>query len=105
MTRGEYVRDSRMRVETRSCNNRLQLTGISSPVPLISGQEAVQLQYTYSTTNNNGQIQSMTNAVSGETVTYAYDELRRLKSAAARVGRKGIPMTDSGICMQRVGPD
>jgi YD repeat-containing protein len=41
------------------------------------------LTYTYSSTQNNGQITQMTDSVSGETVVYTYDALKRLTSAAA----------------------
>jgi YD repeat-containing protein len=37
--------------------------------------------YTYSSTQNDGRIETMVDAVSGETVQYQYDSLKRLISA------------------------
>ncbi len=50
-----------------------------------SGSSAVvgTLTYGYSSTQNNGQITQVTDAVSGETVVYQYDALKRLTSAAS----------------------
>jgi len=39
------------------------------------------LTYNYPTGTNNGKISSLYNAVSGETITYAYDSLNRLLTA------------------------
>jgi YD repeat-containing protein len=41
------------------------------------------LAYSYSATQNNGQITQMVDTMSGETVTYAYDALKRLMSASS----------------------
>ncbi len=41
------------------------------------------LQYNYSGTQNNGQIAQMKDYLSGETVTYGYDALKRLTSAGS----------------------
>ena len=58
--------------ETRSYNNMGQLTNITVP-------GAINLTYTYSTSGqNNGKILSQTDAITGETVTHAYDSLNRL---------------------------
>ena len=58
--------------ETRAYNNMGQLTNITVP-------GAMNLTYTYSTSGqNNGKILSQTDAIAGETVTYAYDSLNRL---------------------------
>ena len=38
--------------------------------------------YNYPTGTNNGKISSMYNAISGETITYTYDSLNRLATAA-----------------------
>jgi hypothetical protein len=40
------------------------------------------MQHAYSTTQNNGQITQAIDAVSGETIDYAYDSLNRLITAA-----------------------
>ena len=44
---------------------------------------AGSIEYTYSTTQNNGQITQAVDAVSGETIAYEYDALKRLTSATA----------------------
>ena len=62
--------------ESRSYNSMLQLTG------LVSGS-SVSMTYGYSSTQNNGKINSQTDAISGETVQYTYDVLNRLASATA----------------------
>ena len=54
----------------RAYNNLLQLT------------QAGQITYSYSSTNNNGQITSSHDVATGETVSYQYDALRRLSSAS-----------------------
>jgi RHS repeat-associated protein len=41
------------------------------------------LQYSYSATQNNGQITQTTDTLSGETIGYQYDALKRLTSAAS----------------------
>jgi len=62
--------------ETRTYNNMLQMTRLSIP-----GQ--VDISYTFpSATTNNGKINSQTDNISGETVTYQYDSLNRLSSAS-----------------------
>ncbi len=53
--------------ETRSYNSRLQLTALNN------------VSYVYPAANN-GKIQSQTDSVSGEQITYAYDALNRLIS-------------------------
>ena len=63
--------------ETRSYNARSQLTQIG-----ITGTMSFNMQYVYSTTQNNGQITQAIDAVSGETIDYAYDSLNRLITAA-----------------------
>ena len=46
---------------------------------------SVNLTYNYPTGTNNGKLGSVYNAVSGETVTYTYDSLNRLATAAGSV--------------------
>jgi RHS repeat-associated protein len=48
-----------------------------------SGPVGGLIQYNYSATQNNGQITQAVDNVSGETITYQYDQLRRLTSAAS----------------------
>ncbi|HWF12060.1 MAG TPA: RHS repeat-associated core domain-containing protein [Bryobacteraceae bacterium] len=49
------------------------------------------IQYSYSATQNNGQITGVSDTVSGETINYAYDSLKRLTSAAATPIAGGTP--------------
>jgi RHS repeat-associated protein len=44
---------------------------------------AYAITYTYSATQNNGQITHLTDTISGETITYQYDALKRLTSASS----------------------
>jgi hypothetical protein len=60
--------------ETRTYNANLQLTG------LVSG--GYSFLYNYSATQNNDKIQSMTDSISGETITYQYDSLNRMVNAS-----------------------
>ena len=62
--------------ETRTYNANLQLT------ELVSGA-SVHRKYIYSATQNNGQIVSQQDLVSGETISYQYDSLKRLVQANA----------------------
>jgi YD repeat-containing protein len=52
----------------------------------LIGLNGVSLTYTYSSGYNNGQILSQTDATSVETITYAYDILKRLISATSSQG-------------------
>lgn len=62
--------------ETRTYNANLQLTQLTSGT-------GVQRKYNYSATQNNGQIVSQQDLVSGETISYQYDSLKRLIQASA----------------------
>ena len=62
-------------VETRGYNVLGQMTNLYN-----SG--GVNLTYNYPTGTNNGKVSSMYNATSGETVTYTYDSLNRMATAA-----------------------
>ena len=46
-----------------------------------SGSPAGTIQYGYSTTSNNGQIIGVVDGVSGETILYEYDALKRVIAA------------------------
>ena len=59
--------------ETRTYNSLNQLKTLTS-----TGEN---LTYNYPTGTNNGKISSMSNAISGETITYTYDSLNRLLTA------------------------
>jgi RHS repeat-associated protein len=61
--------------ETRGYNVLKQLTSI------VAGSSE-NLTYNYPTGTNNGKASSMYNALSGETVTYTYDSLNRMATAA-----------------------
>ena len=60
-----------------------QLTSLSSVFTTLPSYHPLNLQYTYSLTQNNGQITEMTDAISGETVSYSYDALKRLTAASS----------------------
>ena len=61
--------------ENRNYNVLGQLTQIWAP-------NVENILYNYPTGTNNGKVSSMYNAVSGETVTYAYDSLNRMATAS-----------------------
>jgi RHS repeat-associated protein len=66
--------------ESRSYNILNQLTQIYAAT--VNNVVVENLAYAYPTGTNNGKISSMYNAISGETVTYTYDSLNRLATAA-----------------------
>jgi len=74
--------------ETKAYNDLFQLTRQTTNT--WSGPAAADIEYGYSATQNNGRIETrknyLRNGVTGETVTYQYDELNRLTSAASNVG-------------------
>ena len=76
--------------ETRSYNARLQLTRMTA-----AGQ--VDFEYRYSATQNNGTITQMKDWVSGEEVTYQYDELKRLTSAVTTGPEWGLSFSFDGF--------
>jgi RHS repeat-associated protein len=65
--------------ETRQYNSLLQLTRMTA----TGGTTLMDMQYNYSSTQNNGRIVSSNDYVTGENVTYGYDALNRLTSASA----------------------
>jgi RHS repeat-associated protein len=64
--------------ETRSYNSLGQMTQLAAG--------STYYNYTYPTGTNIGKVSSIYDAYGGETVTYAYDSLNRMISAAATVG-------------------
>ena len=52
------------------------------------------LQYVYPAAQNNGQIAQMVDSLSGETVTYQYDALKRLVSACSSLNNCGTAPTN-----------
>ncbi len=67
--------------ETRVYNSNLQLTELTSGNTGQMGS-AYHFKYNYSATQNDGRVSSITDVASGETITYQYDTLKRLVSAA-----------------------
>ncbi len=63
--------------ETRAYNANLELT------ELTSGAN-VHYRYNYAATQDNGQIQSQTDVLSGEVISYQYDSLQRLATASGQ---------------------
>jgi RHS repeat-associated protein len=76
---------SSMYQQTMGYNANGQLTSLHWETYLQpwAGHYSRDLQYSYSGTQNNGQIAQMTDGISGETVSYAYDALKRLRSASS----------------------
>ncbi|MBM3804554.1 MAG: hypothetical protein FJW26_19835 [Acidimicrobiia bacterium] len=66
---GSFVLTGRFGSNDRTYNNRQQLTNLTANYPLNLANEQVNLAYSYPATQNNGQISSMTDAISGETVS------------------------------------
>jgi hypothetical protein len=88
--------------ESKTWNGSGQLASVSwSDAFNTSGS----MQYSYSSTQNNGQITQAVDTVSGETIVYQYDRLKRLVSASAtppptlppRPGPRPSSTTDSAI--------
>jgi RHS repeat-associated protein len=65
--------------ESKTWNGSGQLASVSFSSYALSGG----MQYSYSATQNNGQITQAVDTVSGETIVYQYDLLKRLVSASA----------------------
>ena len=64
--------------ETKSYNTNGQLASLG-----FSGGVTGSIQYNYSATQNNGQITQAVDTISGETISYQYDQLKRLTSASS----------------------
>ena len=76
--------------ETRAYNVLGQMTQISIP-------GVVDRSYTFSSTSNDGRITQMTDAVSGETVQYQYDSLKRLSLAETTGAQWGQSFSYDGF--------
>ncbi len=85
---GELLNFNGVNGETRTYNESKQLTGIATPAGSIT--------YNYSATQNNGRISSMT-AITGETVTYQYDQLNRLIHAETTDSTWGLDFSYDGF--------
>ena len=68
--------------ETRAYNSLNQLTSLTVQLPYYPYSYPSNFTYNYPTGTNNGKISSMYNATTGETVSYTYDSLNRLLTAA-----------------------
>ena len=86
--------------ETRTYNSLLQLTHITTTGNGLTG---VNLAYNFPTGSNNGKVSSITDALSGETVTYQYDSLNRLISAAGSGWTQTQTYDGFGNLTQRTG--
>ena len=84
--------------ETREYNVLGQLTRVTIPQVSFMGQTwpGTDLEYRYSATANNGQIVSRKDYVSGEEITYQYDSLSRLTSAASSISANSQMFTYDG---------
>ena len=69
--------------ETRAYNDSLQMTRLTATRTEIPGQTRtlMDMEYRFSTSQNNGRIESSKDWVSGEDISYSYDELNRLVAA------------------------
>ena len=81
---------SGMYTETRTYNNMYQMTNMT-----VSG--VLNMTYTYSATQNNGQITQQTDGISGEQVSYTYDNLNRLITAATTSSAWGLSFSYDGF--------
>jgi YD repeat-containing protein len=64
--------------QTFAYNSMLQLTQLTGATTLGN---VINIQYNYSSNQNNGKIMSQTDLISGEQVNYTYDALNRLATA------------------------
>jgi len=76
--------------ETRTYNSLLQLTRMTVP-------GVMDMQYQYTTGQNNGRMSQSTDGILGETVIYGYDSLNRLTSATATSNAWGTSYTYDGF--------
>jgi RHS repeat-associated protein len=81
--------------ETRQYNTRLQMTHLTVP-----GQ--LNISYNFAT-QNNGQIASQTDNLSGEQITYQYDALKRLYSATASAWTQTFTYDGFGNLTDKIG--
>src|SRR5208283_5535658 len=68
--------------ETRQYNTNLQLVRLTDT---LAGGGGIDFTYTYPATGNNGRISQMTDNITGEQVSYTYDQLNRLVQSASSV--------------------
>jgi RHS repeat-associated protein len=77
--------------ETLQYNANLQLVRIAA-----GGGQGIDFTYTYPTSGNNGRISQMADNISGEQVSYTYDQLNRLVQSASSLTRT-IPFAYDGF--------
>ena len=82
LTGGTFGSASQPASEARTYNSLLQLTQVRQ-TNNGGANVLMDMTYTYSPNYNNGQITSSVDAVTGETVSYQYDALKRLLSASS----------------------
>ncbi len=81
--------------ETRQYNNRLQLTQLSA-VPTGGAATSLTMNYVYPANGNNGMLYQASDNLAGE-VTYQYDSLNRLISAATTDNSWGLSFAYDGF--------
>src|SRR6202171_3877010 len=81
--------------ETRQYNTRMQMTHLTVP-----GQ--LNMSYIFAA-QNNGQIASQTDNLSGEQITYQYDALKRLYSASTSAWSQTFTYDGFGNLTDKVG--
>ena len=69
--------------EAMSYNQNNQMASLNWTNPIGPGGVGGGIAYSYSATQNNGQITQATDSISGETIGYQYDALKRLTSASS----------------------
>ncbi|MCI0718594.1 MAG: hypothetical protein L0338_06410, partial [Acidobacteria bacterium] len=93
---GAYEGQPNFYQETRTYNGRQQLTRLTAILALNPGSN-VDVEYRYSTTQNNGQVTQEKDWVSGEEITYQYDSLNRLMAAATTGPEWGLAWSYDGF--------
>ena len=81
--------------ETRTYNERLQLT--RQRAVSMFGLAGLDVEYRFPAGTNNGRISSQKENVSGEEVTYQYDELNRLIAAVTTGPEWGLSFAHDGF--------
>src|SRR5208282_5904715 len=77
-------------------NNLMQLTNQSVPYTL-------NMTYNYSATQNNGQINSSVDGITGENTTYSYDALNRLTNASNSLWSEAYTYDGFGNLTSKLG--
>ena len=84
---GDVSRTFTTEAKTFNANGQMTSMSWSGSSPSLNGG----LTYTYSSTQNNGQITQTTDTLSGETIVYQYDLLKRLTSASSTPNSGSTP--------------